>query len=47
MKIKYDEKILMKIPAKIKEDAEEKARTNGKTLSSYIRDLIVKDLKEK
>ena len=37
----------MKLPANMKEEAEKKAQLNGKTLSSYIRDLIVNDLKKK
>lgn len=45
MGIKYDSQIFIKIPASIKEQAEEKAFSESKTISEYIRNLIVKDLK--
>lgn len=45
MGIRYDSKMLIKMQAKIKEQAEEKAESLGKTLSSYVRDLIVNDIK--
>lgn len=46
MGVIYDEKMLIKIPGKIKQEAEDKAERTGKTLSSYVRDLIVRDLKK-
>lgn len=45
MGIRYDGKMLIKIPTTMKEQAEKKAEKKGLTLSSYIRDLIIKDLK--
>ena len=46
MGIKYDGKILIKIPMNIKENAEKVAMEKGKTLSAYVRDLIVNDIKK-
>ena len=47
MGVIYDSSMFIKIPNKMKEDAEKKAEKMGKKLSSYIRDLIVNDLKQK
>lgn len=46
MGVRYDGKMLIKIPAKMKEEAERKAEDKGLTLSSYVRELIIKDLKK-
>ena len=46
MGIRYDSKMLIKIPTNIKEEAEQMALQTGKTLSAYVRDLIVKDIKK-
>lgn len=46
MGIRYDSQIFIKIPTNIKEDAEKKALETGKTLSAYVRDLIVNDIKK-
>lgn len=46
MGIRYDGKMLIKIPTNIKEEAEKKALNTGRTLSAYVRDLIVKDIKK-
>lgn len=45
MGLRYDGKMLIKIPENIKEEARRKAESRGKTLSEYVRDLMVKDLK--
>ena len=45
MGLRYDGKMLIKIPKNIKEEARRKAESRGKTLSEYVRDLMVKDLK--
>lgn len=47
MGVIYDNTMLIKIPSRIKEEADKQAKKKGKTLSSYVRDLIVKDLEEK
>ena len=47
MGLRYDGKMLIKIPENIKEEARQKAANRGKTLSEYVRDLIVRDLKGK
>ena len=46
MGIRYDSQIFIKIPTNIKEEAEKMAIQTGKTLSAYVRDLIVKDIKK-
>ena len=46
MGIRYDGKMLIKIPTNIKEEAEKRALDVGKTLSAYVRDLIVSDIKK-
>lgn len=46
MGVRYDDTMLIKIPVTIKQSAMEKAEKDGKTLSSYVRDLIVKDIKK-
>lgn len=46
MGIRYDSRMLIKIPTNIKEEAEKRALETGKTLSAYVRDLIVYDIKK-
>lgn len=46
MKLNFDEKILIKLPKKMKDRAEEIALENGQSLSAYVRALIMKDIKE-
>ncbi|MGN1327559.1 MAG: hypothetical protein ACI4VQ_05765 [Clostridia bacterium] len=45
MGLKYDGTMLIKIPEDIKEEARKKAESRGKTLSEYVRNLIVTDIK--
>ena len=47
MGVKFNDKLFIKIPTSLKEEAEKRAEDKGLTLSSYIRDLINNDLKKK
>jgi len=47
MGIRYDDKLFIKIPTTMKENAEKVAEEKGVTLSTYIRELINNDLKKK
>lgn len=46
MGVRYDSQIFIKIPKAIKEQVDKKADEESKTISDYIRSLIVKDLKK-
>lgn len=46
MGIRYDDQMLIKIQAQIKAEAEKRAEKTGRTLSQYIRELILKDIKK-
>lgn len=46
MGIRYDDQMLIKIQAHIKEEAEKRAEKTGRTLSQYVRELILKDMKK-
>ena len=46
MGIRYDDQMLIKIQAHIKAEAEKRAEKTGRTLSQYIRELILKDMKK-
>lgn len=46
MGIRYDYRLMINVTKEMKEEANKKAFENGQTLSTYIRDLIVKDLKK-
>lgn len=47
MGLKYNETLFIKIPENIKEVAKQRAEFRGKTLSEYVRDLIVRDIEGK
>lgn len=40
----YDENLMILIPKEMKEQVKEKAKSEYKTVSDYVRNLIVKDL---
>lgn len=46
MGIRYDCKLMIKATKTMKEEAEKRALETGKTLSAYVRDLIVNDIKK-
>lgn len=44
--VMYDEKLLIKLPKKMKQDIQEISEKNNQTVSEYLRGLIAKDIKE-
>lgn len=42
----YTDKIIIRISTQLKDKATEKANTEDKTISDYIRNLIIEDLKK-
>ena len=47
MGVTYSSLVTIKFIPEFKEEAEKAARARGKSLSAYIRDLIVNDIKRK
>lgn len=47
MRIRYDCKLMINLTTQMKEEANKKAMERGQNLSTYIRDLIVKDIEKK
>jgi predicted HicB family RNase H-like nuclease len=41
----YNDQLILKISEELKEKAQEKAAENEQTLSGYIRELILKDIR--
>ena len=46
MGIRYDTQVLIKMQSQIKAEAEKRAEKTGRTLSQYVRELILKDMKK-
>lgn len=43
----YSENLMIKIPKELKDEAKKKAEQEYKTVSDYIRGLIIRDLQNK
>lgn len=44
---KYTETLIIRVPKELKDKIQKKASKDYKDVSVYIRDIIIKDLKEK